>query len=132
MLLNPTFGEGSVIVCGADADLIAGDMLLDLKTSKKPDQQTKQLDTILGYYLLARHQRRVDRGFPVIKRLAIYYARYGYLWCAHAVHWTNHPDFLSIEEWFFRRADEVFGRMNGRLPVAKKKPRKKTASARRE
>jgi hypothetical protein len=34
MLLNPTFGEASLLVGGADADLIAGDMLIDFKTTK--------------------------------------------------------------------------------------------------
>ena len=34
VLLNPTFEESSVLVGGADADLIAGDLLIDFKVTK--------------------------------------------------------------------------------------------------
>ena len=35
LLLNPTFGQASSMVGGADGDLIAGDLLVDFKTTKK-------------------------------------------------------------------------------------------------
>ena len=35
LLLNPTFGDSSRIVGGADADLIVGNLLVDCKTTKK-------------------------------------------------------------------------------------------------
>lgn len=110
MLLNPTFGQTSHIVGGADTDLITGDMLVDFKTSKKPEQQTRQLDCLLGYLLLARNQRRLSGTFPEIRRLGIYYARCGYLWSADASLWTARRGFKSIETRFFRRAREIFRR----------------------
>lgn len=42
MLLNPTFGEASSLVGGAD--LIAGDMIVDFKTTKKNAMNVRGLD----------------------------------------------------------------------------------------
>jgi hypothetical protein len=107
--LNPSFRQSSHLVGGADTDLIAGDLLVDIKTTKKGEIDAKDLDQILGYLLLARKQRSVDPTFPVINRLGLYYCRHGYLWSLEASTWASHPEFPGIEQWFFQRADEVFG-----------------------
>jgi hypothetical protein len=39
VLVNPTFGESSLAVGGADADLIAGDLLVDFKVRTKGAMQ---------------------------------------------------------------------------------------------
>lgn len=108
VLLNPTFGEASRAVGGADADLIAGDLLVDFKVTTTNAIHTTDLDQLLGYYLLARQHRRVDTTFPEIRRVAIYFCRYGYLWALDATAWTSHPEFPVVEEWFFKRAKELF------------------------
>lgn len=108
-LLNPTFGQASRLVGGADSDLIAGDLLVDFKTTKNGEIENRYLDQILGYLLLARKQRSIDPTFPVINRVGLYYCRHGYLWSVAASTWTFHPGFPGIEQWFFQRADEVFG-----------------------
>jgi hypothetical protein len=108
MRLNPTFGEASVLVGGADADLISGDMVVDFKATKASEMQSADLDQLLGYYFLARRARQLDSAFPVINRLAIYYCRHGFLWWRPTTTWEEHPEFLAIEEWFFERAKEVF------------------------
>ena len=69
LLLNPVFKEASLLVGGADADLISGDTLVDFKTTKSNSMATGNLDELFGYYLLARRQRQVDPAFPVINRL---------------------------------------------------------------
>jgi hypothetical protein len=107
MLLNPSFGETSVLLGGADTDLITGDLLVDFKTTKASEMPVAHLDQLLGYYLLARHRRRSDPTFPVINRLALYFARHGFLWVQEATTWTDHPQFLEVEEWFFKRAKEA-------------------------
>src|SRR5262249_48947032 len=56
MLLNPTFGDSSRLLGGADADLVAGDMLIDFKTTKTGDITPEYLDQLLGYFMLARKQ----------------------------------------------------------------------------
>jgi len=108
MLLNPTFGKTSSLVGGADADLITGDMLVDFKTTKASEMQVVDLDQLLGYFLLARHERKADPNFPDITRLALYFCRHGYLWVQDVKTWTNHPQFAELEEWFFKHAKEVF------------------------
>lgn len=109
LLLNPNFRQTSHLVGGADTDLITGDLMVDLKTTKKNEIGTGNLDQILGYLLLARKQRSVDPTFPPINRLGLYYCRHGYLWSLEASTWTSHSEFPEIEQWFFQRADEVFG-----------------------
>lgn len=109
MLLNPTFGTASALVGGADSDLITGDMLVDFKTTNRSEMQGRDLDQLFGYYLLARNRRESDPSFPEIKRLALYFSRHGFLWVQNATTWEDHPQFLEIEDWFFKRAKEVFG-----------------------
>jgi hypothetical protein len=108
VLLNPTFGEASIAVGGADADLITGDMLVDLKTTGAGEMQAADLDQLLGYFLLARKAHRSHPAFPAVSRLAIYYARHGYLWQLDARLWTEQAEFAELEGWFFERAKGVF------------------------
>jgi hypothetical protein len=109
LMLNPNFRQSSHLVGGADTDVIAGDLLVDFKTTKKGEIEVGNLDQILGYLLLARKQHSVDPSFPLINRVGLYYCRHGYLWSVEASTWTAHPEFPEIEQWFFQRADEVFG-----------------------
>jgi hypothetical protein len=108
VLLNPTFGESSLLVGGADADLITGDLLVDFKATKNRVMQGADLDQLLGYYLLARRHHQADPNFPVINRLALYFCRHGLLWVQDAALWASHPQFPEVEGWFFRRAEAVF------------------------
>ncbi len=107
ILLNPSFGETSRLVGGADADLIAGDFLVDIKATKKPAMDEKQLDQLLGLFLLARKHRVVNPDFPAINRLGLYFARHGLLWSLDASDWMMHPEFGEIETWFFQHAAEL-------------------------
>jgi hypothetical protein len=115
MLLNPNFGQASKLVGGADADLIGGDMLVDFKTTKSDEVTADNLDQLLGYFLLGRHQRRVGATFPEINRFALYFCRHGHLWVQDASTWIDHPQFSLVEEWFFKRAQEVFSTGNHSL-----------------
>src|SRR5262249_34146370 len=64
VFLNPVFPEVSPRVGGADADLLVGDCLIDLKVVQSwvSKQDLRQL---VGYYLLARAQQAEDGTFPV-------------------------------------------------------------------
>lgn len=101
LFLNPDFGESSRFVGGADADLIPGDLLVDFKVTKKCEMTGKDLDQLLGYYLLARHQRVLDPEFPEIKRVALYFCRHGFLWVHDVDIWTRQSEFPEFETWFF-------------------------------
>jgi hypothetical protein len=48
-MLNPGFGKASRIVRGADADLIVGDLLIDVKTTKDGCVEADEIDQLLGY-----------------------------------------------------------------------------------
>lgn len=105
MLLNPTFGAASALVGSADADLISGDTLLDFKTTKSSEVRGEHMDQLFGYFLLNRRA-----GFPEIKRVGIYFSRYGRTRLGETAVWTGRPDFEETERWFFKRAEEVYGR----------------------
>jgi hypothetical protein len=104
--LNPVFGDASFAVGGADADIIAGDLLIDVKTSKQDRIQAEDLDQLLGYLLLARRARREQRRFPLVRRAGLYYARFAHPMILDAATWTGHPLFRETERWFFERARE--------------------------
>ena len=74
--LNPSFGKGSELVGGADADIIIGDTLIDIKTNREFKVERQDLNQIIGYYLLSI----LGKLDIQIKNIGIYYARYGYLW----------------------------------------------------
>ena len=76
LVLNPTFGDGSRLVGGGDADIVLDDLLIDLKTSRNTGLVTRDLRQIVGYALLA-NSYRVDSKLPQepIKQVALYQAR---------------------------------------------------------
>jgi hypothetical protein len=112
MLLNPLFGDASLLVGGADADLVTGSTLVDFKVTKSQVMETRALDQLLGYFFLARRHRQVNARFPEIDRLGLYYCRHGFLWVQDSSIWTSHPAFAETEKWFFQRAAEVFASRN--------------------
>lgn len=70
--LGPTFA-GSTLIGGADGDLIAAGLLLDIKTTAKPSLPVKDILQVIGYALLDFDDTyRLDS-------LGIFSARYGYL-----------------------------------------------------
>ncbi len=75
-LLNPTFEKGSGIVGGADADVVIGNTLIDIKTNRDFKLERQDLNQVIGYCLLAI----LGKLDIQIKNIGIYYARYGYLW----------------------------------------------------
>lgn len=108
MLLNPTFGEASALVGSADADLISGDVLLDFKTTKSSEVRGEHMDQLFGYFLLNRRA-----GFPEVKRVGLYFSRYGRTRFGETAVWTQKAEFAETERWFFKRAEEVYGSKGG-------------------
>lgn len=79
-ILNPTFGDASVLIGGADADLIIDDILIDCKVIGRYRLSGDYIHQLLGYYLLILLSGKAN-GIKVegINQLAIYFARHGYL-----------------------------------------------------
>ena len=79
MLLNPTFGRGTKLVGGADADLVIDDLLIEIKTLKKSALHAGTIRQLVGYAVLANTYGVMgDTGTP-ITRLGVWYARSGEL-----------------------------------------------------
>ena len=71
---NPTFGQYSRAVGGADADFIIGNTLFDIKTTAYLEYKEEYIWQLIGYYLLSKY----DKNFPVkIEKLALFYPRFG-------------------------------------------------------
>lgn len=82
-LLNPTFGLASILVGGADADILIDDCLIDVKNTKDPHLDGRDFLQLVGYYLLNGYAGMSCAGKPVfqpIDSLAIYFSRFGFLW----------------------------------------------------
>jgi hypothetical protein len=99
-LLNPTFGEGSMIIGGADADLLIDDLLIDVKTSVTLSVRIEDWRQLICYAALNKH-------FPIgggkrpkaIRHIGIYFARYDYLvsWPLREV--VDSTKFSSFAGW---------------------------------
>lgn len=107
MLMNPTFGVFSSVVGGADADLISGDLLVDIKTTKAADLKPDMIRQLLVYLILAQRARADDEVFPVVRRLGIYFSRHGHLWEMPARQITGHPRYPETADWLMHFAGET-------------------------
>lgn len=78
IFLNPTFNHGSLLVGGADCDLIIDNKIIDIKTVKRNNISIGDIRQLLGYYILAKNfgitgSRAKFQG----GKLGIYLARQG-------------------------------------------------------
>jgi hypothetical protein len=74
--LNPTFGRMSQAVGGADADLIAGEVLVEIKTTRHARIERDHMRQLVGYAALARASGRKARA-PTVQAVAVYFSRHG-------------------------------------------------------
>lgn len=105
--LNPTFGEGSWLVGGGDADVLIDNMLIDIKTTKQLKVRRDTYNQLIGYYTLAAIGG-ID-GVPPnhrIDKLAIYFSRFGELLTFDVSDVINAKSFPSFVKWFQNRADQ--------------------------
>lgn len=100
-ILNPTFGEASRLVGGADADVIIDDTLIEVKTVMKCQLLSKYLHQLAGYYCLYRIGG--VNGMPVdkpLRRLGIYFSRQSYLYTVPITECWRARDFKAFLKWF--------------------------------
>jgi hypothetical protein len=111
VLLNPTFGRYSMLVGGADADLIAGGTLIDLKVTKEPALTDLQLAQVLGYSILGeRYRQNESKRFPCVTRAGLYFARHGVLVTFDLESVRSHPEYAAV-------GDLLLNSTRGRLGV---------------
>ncbi len=103
--LNPTFGEGSRLVGGADADLIIDDILIDIKTVKNLEMKRETFNQLIGYYTLYKIGG-IDHSPTQIEinRLGVYFSRFGYLLEYKIEDIIDGNIFPDFKEWFVKRA----------------------------
>lgn len=101
--INPTFGEPSRWVGGADADIILGSTLIDLKTTKKCSFTLDHFCQLLGYYMLHRADCFVSDKNIQLDSLAIYYARFGYFFKFKVTDLIEDDELQSFSAWFLSR-----------------------------
>jgi hypothetical protein len=103
-ILNPKFGDASRLVGGADADLIIDGSLIDIKNTKIPQLDTRDLYQLVGYYLLYGFAG-VSAETEVLKHqvttLSIYYSRFAYLWKIPAEELIPPAALPECARWFF-------------------------------
>jgi len=106
--LNPVFGKGSIMVGGADADIILDDTLIDIKVTKHLKLEREYLNQLIGYYILALIGG-INKGYDgsVIKNVAIYFARYGLVWKIPLTDLGDTIKFESFKNYFTAYFDKI-------------------------
>jgi len=97
--LNPSFGSLSG---GADGDLIIGDTLIDIKTTKFFKLKREWFNQIICYYFLSLIDG-VNGKMPQVpvKNIGIYFARHGFLWTISCDELGDSKKMFSFMEWLF-------------------------------
>ena len=108
--LNPTFGYGSELVGGADADLIVDDTLIDVKTTKFLSFTQEQYNQLIGYYILAKLGKINEKEDVSISKIGIYFSRHGILHTISADEIENSPGFPKFVRVFEELATIVFNK----------------------
>lgn len=109
-VLNPTFGNASDLVGGADADLVIDDMLIDIKTTSRLEVRRDDFNCLVGYYILFEIGG-VD-GVPSehkIERLGVYSSRYAETLIFSIREVIDERRMASFIEWFTMKAQELYG-----------------------
>lgn len=105
--LNPTFGEASLEVGGADADIIIDGTLIDVKTTKSGKINTRRFHQLVGYYLLTQIGGINGDHSIEIDQLGIYYSRYGEL-PTFPIASLLSPRFPELVKWFRSKMRQTY------------------------
>lgn len=105
--LNPIFGSASLLVGGADADMIIDDTLIDIKTTKNLKFGRDHYNQLIGYYILSKIGN-VSGLNEKINKIGIYFSRHGILHTIPTSQIDENPQFDSFVKWFEKEARTVF------------------------
>lgn len=99
--LNPTFGKGSLLVGGADADIILDDTLIDIKVTNSFELERRDFNQVICYYLLSEIGGiNKYSDLKPVKYVGIYFARHGYLWKMPISELGDSQKLQTIKKWF--------------------------------
>ncbi len=106
-ILNPTFGEGSQIVGGADADLVIDDTLIEIKSTKDLKLRREWFHQNIGYYILSKIGGIYGTSSNhKINKLGFYLSRYGEMYTIPIKTLINERKLSSFIKWFVKTATE--------------------------
>ena len=96
----PSFGETSIKL-GAQADLIIGNTLIDIKTTVYLNVNREYFNQLICYYILSLiggvNENPQEKP---IENIGIYFARYGILWTMPISEIGDSQKFESFRKWF--------------------------------
>jgi hypothetical protein len=86
-VVGPSFGWGTVLAGGADADVLVDDLLVDLKVLRRTSTQVGHLRQVVCYALLANRYgvdgvSGLSGSGPPVCAVGVYQARAGQMWCS--------------------------------------------------
>ncbi len=107
--LNPTFGKGSDLVGGADADIIIDNTLIDIKATKRLAVSRLHFNQLVLYYILSHiggiNNKPNDKP---IDEIAVYFARFDVLWTVHIKDIISDKSRDNFIEWFVKYIKKVY------------------------
>jgi len=132
--LNPTFGEGSLLVGGADADIIIDDTLLEIKVTKELKLHRNHLNQLIGYYILSLIGGvDTDPNQKPIKNIGVYFARHGLLWKIPVLSLADKKTIIEFKDWFVVYANKnIWEPLDDLVQSAITKAAKKSAPLRKK
>lgn len=131
-LLNPTFGVASILVSGADADLVLDNNLIDIKTTKNLRFDTDMFNQLIGYYLLYKLGGFDCEEKVHIDNLGIYFSRHGILYSFPIENVLKEEKMDYYLKFVKEKAEEKFNGLNGLREIIQEKKNKIEESTRRE
>lgn len=99
---NPIFDSRLSLVGGADADFIVDDLLVDIKCTRKPGLNRATLNQLLGYTFLSMLEGVNGRKKPEIRRIGVYFARYGHLFTMPLADFCDRKQLKVLSKEFVR------------------------------
>ncbi|XOV91516.1 MAG: hypothetical protein ACFHWX_15040 [Bacteroidota bacterium] len=102
-ILNPTFGEGSHLVKGADADILIDNLLIDIKVTRELKLKRSYLNQLIGYYILYLIGGIDQNSDAKIDTLGIYFARHNFLWTIHINELADSSKFDSAKDFLMKK-----------------------------
>lgn len=105
-LLNPTFGKGSELVFGADADMVIDSTLIEIKVVKSNGLRREYLNQLLCYYILSLIGGIDGYGDSKIDSIGIYYARHGVFWKISLDEIAEMKVYEEVKDWFVNHVKE--------------------------
>ncbi|MBD0390627.1 MAG: hypothetical protein ICV54_30055 [Nostoc sp. C3-bin3] len=109
IILNPTWANAARLVRAADGDLILDDLLVDFKTVKELKLELRVFRQLMGYYTLSVIQRTLQEDAIELKRLGIFFSRFGMLYEFNVRDVVNFDTFPNFLDWFIARAQQYSG-----------------------